>query len=195
MEHYYTEKPLSEENITKINISLKDDSFQLFSASGLFSKQELDKAAHILIQNAIIHGSKVLDLGCGYGVIGIALLRTHPDLNMSFSDINERAIKITNKNLDYLKLKGNVIKSNLFDNIKDKFDVIISNPPYAAGREICFSLIEESINYLNDEGTLQIVARHNKGGKTLSQKMFEVFGNVESIAKKSGFHVYLSRKK
>lgn len=194
MEHYFTEKPTSQEKITKININLKEDSFSIFSATGLFSKQELDKASQLLIERAQIkNNTKILDLGCGYGVIGLALLRKY-DVEAVFSDVNERAVVITKKNLDYLKLKGNVIKSNLFENIKDKFDVIISNPPYAAGREICFSLIEESINYLNPEGTLQIVARHNKGGKTLSEKMFEVFGNVESVAKKSGFRVYLSRK-
>lgn len=194
MEHYFTEKPTSQEKITKININLKEDSFSIFSATGLFSKQELDKASQLLIEKAQIkNNTKILDLGCGYGVIGLALLRKY-DVEVVFSDVNERAVVITKKNLDYLKLKGTVIKSDLFENINDKFDAIISNPPYAAGREVCFSLIEESINYLNPEGTLQIVARHNKGGKTLSEKMFEVFGNVESVAKKSGFRVYLSRK-
>ena len=189
-EHYYTEKPLSKEEITKIKIHLKQDSFELFSASGLFSKKELDKATALLIERAEIKGKKILDLGCGYGVIGIALLRDNPELDMTFSDINERAIKITKKNLELHKLKGEVIKSNLFENIDEKYDVILSNPPYAAGREICFKLIEDAHTHLNKEGTLQIVARHNKGGKALKEKILEVFGNVEDIAKQSGFRIY-----
>ena len=189
-EHYYTEKPLSKEDITKIEIKLKKDTFNLFSATGLFSKNELDKATQLLIEKAEINNKKILDLGCGYGVVGIALLRDNPELNVTFSDVNERAIKITKKNLDLHKLKGKIIKSNLFEKIEEKYDVILSNPPYAAGREICFKLIEDSYNHLNKNGTLQIVARHNKGGKVLKEKILEVFGNAEDVAKQSGFRIY-----
>jgi HemK-like putative methylase len=189
-EHYYTEKPLSKEDITKIKIRLKHDSFELLSAAGLFSKDELDKATQLLIERAEIKGKKILDIGCGYGVIGIALLRDNLELNVTFSDINERAIKITKKNLDLHKLKAEVIKSNLFENIEEKYDHILSNPPYAAGRDVCFKLIEDAHNHLNEEGTLQIVARHNKGGKMFSKKIEEVFGNSKDVAKQSGFRIY-----
>ena len=193
-EHYYTEKPLSKEEIVKIKIHLKNDSFNLFSAKGLFSKDELDSATKLLIEKAEITGKNILDLGCGYGVVGIALLRDNPELNVTFSDVNERAIKITRKNLDLHKLKGIVVKSNLFENIVESFDSILSNPPYAAGREICFKLIEDSHKHLNKGGTLQIVARHNKGGKVLKEKILEVFGNVEDVAKQSGFRIYMGKK-
>ncbi|MFP4567340.1 MAG: class I SAM-dependent methyltransferase [Candidatus Woesearchaeota archaeon] len=189
-QHYYTEKPLSKEDITKIKIHLKQDNFELYSASGLFSKTELDSATELLIEKAEITGTKILDLGCGYGVVGIALLRDNPELDMTFSDINERAIKITKKNLDKHKLKGKIIKSNLFEKIQDKYDTILSNPPYAAGRDACFKLIEDSHEHLNEGGSLQIVARHNKGGKMFSKKIEEVFGNVEDVAKQSGFRIY-----
>ena len=193
-DHYYTEKPLSREDLKKIKISIRGDSFELLSASGLFSKHELDKATQLLIENARIHGNKVLDLGCGYGVVGIALLRLNPDLSVSFSDVNERALRLTKKNLEKHKLKGAIIKSDLFENVAEKFDVILSNPPYAAGRDVCFKLIEDSYKHLNKKGSLQLVARHNKGGKMLSQKIEEVFGNVKDVAKKGGFRVYLGVK-
>ena len=70
----------------------------------------------------------------------------------------------------------------------------MSNPPQTAGKEICFQLIEQSKNHLKNGGNLQLVARHNKGGKTLSRKMEEVFGNVKVIAKKAGYWAYMSVK-
>ena len=74
------------------------------------------------------------------------------------------------------------------------FDTILLNPPQKAGKDVCFRMIEEAPNHLKEDGTLQIVATHNKGGKTLAKKMEEVFGNVDSIVKKGGVRVYLSRK-
>ncbi len=194
MEHYYTEKPTSKEETIKIKIKLKTNSFELLSSPGLFSKNELDSASQLLIETAQITKTKILDIGCGYGVIGISLLKQNPELEVTFSDINERAIKYTKKNLAKHKITGKVIKSYLFDNIEDNYDHIISNPPHSAGREICFKLIEDAHKHLNKDGTLQIVARHNKGGKVLSEKIKEVFGNTKDIAKKSGFRVYAGTK-
>jgi len=194
MDHYFSEKPTSEETIFKIAINVDGLAFEMLSASGLFSKDALDTASKLLIENAKISGTKGLDLGCGNGVIGICIIKKHPATEMVFSDINERAVKICEKNINKLRLKGKVIKSDLFEKISGEFDFILSNPPYAAGRDVCFKLIEDSFNYLRKRGTLQIVARHNKGGKILSEKMKNVFGNVETLAKSGGFRVYMSVK-
>ncbi|MGV8162550.1 MAG: class I SAM-dependent methyltransferase [Candidatus Nanoarchaeia archaeon] len=192
-DHYFSENPKSENNRFLIDIKLRGDSFKLLSSSGIFSKDEVDTATKLLIERAIT-GEKILDIGCGYGVVGISLMRRNKDLSVVFSDINERAVALTKENLLRFGLKGVVVKSDLFEKLDKDFDVILSNPPYAAGRKVCFKLIEDSFFHLNNEGTLQIVARHNKGGKVLSEKMKEVFGNVETIAKSGGFHVYVSRK-
>jgi 16S rRNA (guanine1207-N2)-methyltransferase len=74
------------------------------------------------------------------------------------------------------------------------FDTILLNPPQTAGKKLCFELIEESKAHLKKDGLLQLVARHNKGGKDLSKKMLEVFGNVEPTAKEAGFRVYVSKR-
>jgi 16S rRNA (guanine1207-N2)-methyltransferase len=87
-----------------------------------------------------------------------------------------------------------VIFSDLYQHIKGKFDTIISNPPNTAGKELCFKLIDQSIEHLNQSGTLQIVARPNKGGKELAKRMKKVFGNVEELGRKSEYHVYKSVK-
>ena len=91
-------------------------------------------------------------------------------------------------------MKSSVVKSDLFSNLPDHFDCILLNPPMAAGRQLCFKMIEESFNHLNKGGNLQLVARQKKGGEMLSKKINEVFGNMNTVAKKSGFRIYMGVK-
>ncbi|MCK5139036.1 MAG: extracellular solute-binding protein [Thermodesulfovibrionia bacterium] len=76
--------------------------------------------------------------------------------------------------------------------IKDKFNTILVNPPQTAGKEICFQIIDNAKNHLKERGLLQLVARHNKGGSVLEKRMNQVFGNVEQVAKGSGYRIYVS---
>ncbi len=196
-EHYYTEKPVSELKLNKVKNEILGKEFSLISASGIFSKDRLDRATKLLVEtiiNEIEVKGKVLDIGCGNGVIGISLKKFFPGVEVVFSDINLRAVSITKKNLILNSIKAKVIHSDLFEKVKGKFDLIISNPPMSAGRKICFSLIEQSKEHLEEGGKLILVARHNKGGKILEEKMEEVFGNVEELDKKGGFRVYCSIK-
>jgi 16S rRNA (guanine1207-N2)-methyltransferase len=195
MAHYFSEKQDAPANLKKITISLKNRNFKLYSGSGVFSKEGLDKGTEVLIENAIIEeGWNVLDLGCGIGAVGISIKLQHPDTEVLMSDINERAVMISRKNIELHNLEGiKAVKSDVFSNIQDKFDTILLNPPQTAGKDVCFKMIEDSYMHLNKEGLLQLVARHKKGGLTLMKKMGEVFGNVDETAKKSGFRVYVSR--
>lgn len=195
MEHYFTESPRSDMIMSKIRARLRNNNIEFYTASGLFSKKSVDKGTELLINKCIMRNNwKVLDLGCGYGIIGLSLLTSYPSLRLTFSDINKRAVKITNINLKFHKLKADVIQSNGFQNIKEKFNTILLNPPQTAGKQLCFRLIEDSEKHLEKNGILQLVARHNKGGKELSKKMLEIFGNIKETAKASGYRLYVSQK-
>ena len=195
MSHYYSEKQDSELNLKEINIEVFNKTLNFFSANGVFSKDKLDVGSKLLIEKSIIEEENtVLDLGCGIGVVGISLKLEYPTINVLMTDINERALKLSMKNVNHHKLKIEVKKSNVYEKITTKFNTILSNPPQTAGKDICFKIIEDAPNYLEKNGFLQIVARHNKGGSTLKQKMLEVFGNAEEIAKSSGYRIYVSKK-
>jgi len=196
MPHYYSERQDSKLNLIKIRIRLENLDFELYSASGVFSKEKLDKGTEVLIENCILKREwEVLDLGCGIGVVGISVKLLYPETKVLMSDINERAVMLSKKNIEKLKLENiDAIKSDIFSDIKKEFDAILVNPPQTAGKEVCFKIIEESLNHLKKRGLLQLVARHKKGGVSLKEKMLSVFGNVKETAKESGFRVYVSEK-
>ncbi|MFH1064364.1 MAG: methyltransferase [Candidatus Woesearchaeota archaeon] len=198
VEHYYTEEQTSPFKPTKVMMTVGGVQLELYTAGGVFSPKQLDSGTKLLIESAIIEkGWEVLDLGCGYGIAGIALKKRYPSINIIMSDVNKRAVKLARMNAELHKIKSEIIQSSIFSSPKFEgrsFDTIILNPPQTAGKQICFDMIEQSFQHLKKGGMLQIVARHQKGGKHLSQKMEEIFGNVEDIAKRSGFRVYVSKR-
>ena len=134
-------------------------------------------------------------MGCGYGPVGVVLGKCFPKKEILMTDVNERAILLAKKNIAKNKVENAKVRtSDGFTNIKEYFDIILLNPPQTAGKKLCLHLIEESYKHLNKDGTLQIVARHQKGGKSLSQHMKNFFGNLEEVAKGSGYRIYLSVK-
>ena len=195
MPHYFDPEQKSKANIQEVKADIFDNELILKTASGVFSKDHIDKGTLVLLSYADIKNSdNILDIGCGYGVVGISIAKAFRK-NVTMSDVNKRAIMLSRKNAKLNNVDVNIIESNLFENIDGSFDTILSNPPQHAGKDICISIIEQSLNHLNEGGTLQLVARHKKGGKSLSEKMEEVFGNVDVLGIKSGFRVYISKKK
>jgi 16S rRNA (guanine1207-N2)-methyltransferase len=194
MEHYFSQKQSSKLSVKQFEINILNKNFYFLSPNGVFSFGRLDNGSKLLINKSIIPEGKILDLGCGYGAIGIIIAKIYGSkVKVFLSDINERAIKFTIKNAKKNEVDVNIIKSDSFENINGKFNSILFNPPQHAGKKLCFSMIKESKNYLEKDGTLQIVARHNKGGKDLQKYMENIFGNCNHIAIKSGFRIYLSK--
>ena len=195
MEHYYSEQQKSLLNLRRIKQKIKGQEFDYYTSSGVFSKDKIDKGTLMLAENmSVDKNGKVLDMGCGIGILGIVAAKLF-NANVVMSDINKRAVMMAKNNVELNNVKAEIYQGNLYELItQNDFDVILSNPPQTAGKELCFQLIEQSKNHLKKNGNLQLVARHNKGGKTLSKKMEEVFGNVKVIAKKAGYWVYMSVK-
>jgi 16S rRNA (guanine1207-N2)-methyltransferase len=191
MNHYFSETQESEFKLKKIKEVLNNKEYEFYTSKGVFSKNKVDYGTKVLVKYMKINpDDKVLDLGCGIGIVGrIASEKTKNKVLLT--DINKRAVKLAKMNTKGRR-NVHVIQGNMYEKIKEKFNVILLNPPQTAGKKICFQMIEDAKKFLLKNGSLQIIARHNKGGKTLSEYMESIYGNMETIAKKGGYRVYVS---
>ncbi|HII16124.1 MAG TPA: class I SAM-dependent methyltransferase [Nanoarchaeota archaeon] len=192
VEHYFSKKQGSELKIREIVATIRGIKVKLKLGSGTFSSKRVDSGSRLLAEAMQIgKNDSVLDLGCGTGIVGI--VASHLTGNeVVLADVNERACMLAKENSGGLA-NITVLCGDMYEPVSGKnFDVIALNPPYTAGRSVCFKMIEEAKGHLNKGGSLQLVARHKKGGETLSRRMYGVFGNMQVIVKKSGYRVYMS---
>jgi 16S rRNA (guanine1207-N2)-methyltransferase len=193
--HYFSKKQPPAKRNFKLNMELKGYRIELNSCSGIFSKDKIDNGTMLLAASMELpEEGTLLDLGCGCGAVGIAAARMKPRLKVTMVDINPVAVRLTRGNIEANGLENaEVLESDLYSNLEGRyFDAIVSNPPLAAGYKVIFPLIEGAGTHLSKGGSLQLVLR--KGVKAIPAKMTEVFGNVETISKKSGYRVFRSRK-
>ena len=193
MTHYYDAEQTSRVREYSIEFRWNNHTYLFLSASGIFSKKHIDEGTQALLEFMDVkNGDHVCDLGAGIGVVGIVVKHEYPDSHITMVEINKRAVELAKVNCEKNNVVCDVVQGDLFEEVNSQFNVILCNPPYVAGRELCYRIVEESKQHLTKGGTLQIVFRTNKGGKMMQKKMEEVFGNCQIIGRRSGFSVYRS---
>lgn len=189
MSHYFIDDKNLVSQIKTFDININGTTFIFNTDNGVFSKGELDFGTSLLINNVLkldIKGD-ILDLGCGYGPIGI-VLRKIKNTNVTMSDVNSRAIHLSKMNAKKNNVLVNVVNSDGYENIEEKFNYIISNPPIRVGKKKLYELLISSKNHLNKNGELIIVVRKEQGALSLIKDM-NVYYNVKVIDKVKGFFI------
>ncbi|MDD6712068.1 MAG: class I SAM-dependent methyltransferase [Sharpea porci] len=163
---------------------------------GVFSRQRLDYGSRVLMDAIDIGNAKsMLDAGCGYGTMGIALKSVHEDLQVLMTDVNKRAITLAKENIKCNNLEGiDVIESDVYENVHDRYDLVISNPPIRAGKKVVSAIISGSYDHLNEGGRLVIVIQKKQGAPSAKKLMEEIFGNATVIKKDKGYYILQSYK-
>lgn len=192
-DHYFSSNPLVESNRQRWKYILRDYEFLFETDNGVFSKREVDFGSRLLIESFEIPqiSGDLLDIGCGYGPVGLALAKDFPDRKIDMVDINERAIELAKINKELNRVENvQIFVSNLFEMIHDKkYAAILSNPPIRAGKKVVHTIFEESKKYLKNGGELWVVIQKKQGAPSAFEKLQSLFDEVDIVTKKKGYFI------
>lgn len=177
-------------NITKIDCFIRGKKFTFNSDNGVFSKNGVDFGSRLLLDFIPLEevGGKILDLGCGYGVIGIALNKL-TGANVDMVDVNLRALHLTEMNVSANKCQNiNVFESNVYENVNTRYTSIVTNPPIRAGKKVVYDMLFNAKDYLTDDGNLYFVIRKQQGAKSMISDLEKEY-DLEILEKKKGYYI------
>ena len=198
MEHYFTNNDHKKSNKKEFQVEVLGRKFKFITDIGVFSKGELDDASRLLIETFAtqeLPSGDILDVGCGYGAVGIALAANRPSNSVHMVDVNLRAIDLAKRNAELNNINNTVVyESDCYQSVERKFSYIVCNPPIRAGKKVVHQILEEAPEYLEDNGILTIVIGKQHGAASAQKKMLEVFGNANRIERKKGFWILQSKK-
>lgn len=192
-DHYYSESPRAVHRRREVVLDLHGITLSLVTDSGVFSRDSVDPGSLLLLKS--VRGpdqGRILDIGCGYGPIGLYYAAKCPDCEVHLSDINERAVELSGENARRNCLSNVVVhKGDAFLPLAGLvFDLIVTNPPIRAGRQLLLRMFAEAHAHLVPGGRLAFVARTQQGAKTLARELLGVFGNVADAGRGGGYRVY-----
>lgn len=188
MSHYFSKNTETKSHETLIDYTFNEIAFTFKSDHGVFSKSHVDDATSLLLHHVkISQGEHVLDLGCGYGVIGVVLSKIH-QAEVSMVDVNERALNLAKTNLELNHVQAQVFYSEGFNLINTKYHHIVSNPPIRIGKKAMYQLFTDAKKHLVDQGSLWLVM-HKKHGALSAIDFLKDHYQVKLIKRQKGFHI------
>ena len=191
---YYDEHPDAQHDIHELHVVLLGERMKFFTDAGVFSKKMIDFGSQVLLSClSFQQGEAVLDVGCGYGPLGLSLVKAQ-GVYATMVDVNTRALDLAQKNAALNQVEAKIFQSNVYDEVEGCFDHIISNPPIRAGKKVVHEVLSGSFDHLNPGGDLTIVIQKKQGAPSAKAKMEEVFGNCEILKKDKGYYILRSEK-
>ena len=189
MNHYFIENPSLLTQERQLVLEIFGMNFKFLTNNGLFSCNKIDEVSQILLEQMPPIEGDLLDLGCGYGVLGIVLSKKN-NVNLTMSDVNSLALDYAIKNAKLNQVTATAIHSDGFANIKGLYHHITLNPPIHAGKEVMYRMYKEATEHLHVDGSLYIVIQKKHGAESTQKKLLELFKDCHTLYKKKGVLVY-----
>ncbi|WML42570.1 class I SAM-dependent methyltransferase [Neobacillus sp. PS3-40] len=192
-EHYYSRIQRVESDPKIWDFVLRDFRFRFKTDNGVFSKREVDFGSKLLIETFEMPNviGSILDVGCGYGPIGLSIAKGFEDRNIHMVDINERALALAKENAELNQIKNvEIYESDRLLNVTEtSFAVILTNPPIRAGKKVVHEIFEQSYSHLVPRGELWVVIQKKQGAPSAVEKLKEDFTKVEIVDKEKGYFI------
>ena len=188
-DHYYTENPTSAHDERQITVTALGNELTFITDAGVFSRDGLDRGTEILLNALPPLSGRVLDLGCGWGAVGVSLGKKYPGLDIVMTDVNSRAVELSRRNLQLNGVQAQVVQGDSYAAVTGTFDAIITNPPIRAGKALIYSLFDQAQDRLNPGGALYIVIRKQQGAPSALKHLQETWPSAEIIDRASGYWI------
>ena len=195
-DHYYTRDPQSASRPAECAFTYRGIDLTFKTDAGVFSRGEVDTGTRLLLEALPEDmGGEILDLGCGWGVIGISVARKWPDAKVTMADINQRALALSRENAKRNRAEVVCAESDGMAAFEGKqFDAVITNPPIRAGKQVIYKMFADAAKCLKPGGTLYLVIRKQQGAESCVKYLQTIYGSVEKLDKSGGFWVLKATK-
>ena len=196
VEHYFSSAPKSDDRFGLVRANLCGRNFEFLTSSSVFSKTRIDLGTSVLIETMVLpQKGCVLDIGCGYGPVGIVAAALNKQLRVVMSDVNIRAVRLARRNVAINRVfNAEVRYGYCYEPVADlRFDCILSNPPVSAGMDLVRAIITGASSVMAANGSFQMVIRSKIGSKALPELFEETFGNCTVLARESGYRVLMGK--
>lgn len=193
-DHYYTVDPHSAHDVRRVAFTALGNSLQFDTDAGVFSRDGLDTGSRVLMEALPVLNGRVLDLGCGWGAVGVTIKKRWPQIDLVMTDVNQRAVDLSRSNLALNGVTAETLQGDGFENVTGSFDFVITNPPIRAGKQAIYAMFADARDRLHPGGRLYIVIRKQQGAPSALKYLREIFAQSEVIAREAGFWVIESTK-
>lgn len=196
-EHYYTSKPSAGHDVHRIEETLRGHKLVFMTDAGVFSKKGVDFGSRLLVETVdLAPQAKVLDVGCGYGPIGLTAALIAKQGHVTLLDINERAVSLARRNAEHNRITNVTIEqSDLLAAVEGQwFDAVLTNPPIRAGKETVHRIFEQAHEVLLEGGALWVVIQKKQGAPSAYAKLESLFSQVEEVERERGYWIIKATK-
>ena len=190
-DHYYTRTPQSASRPAECTFSYRGIDLVFTTDAGVFSRGEVDTGTRLLLEALPEEMSgDILDLGCGWGVIGITVAKKWPACRVTMADVNLRALELSRENAKKNRADVVCAESDGMAAFEGKaFDAVITNPPIRAGKQVIYKMFADAAKCLKPEGALYLVIRKQQGAESCVKYLQTIYAGVEKLDKSGGFWV------
>ncbi|MFJ9501736.1 class I SAM-dependent methyltransferase [Brevibacillus centrosporus] len=196
-DHYYTSRPGAAHDEQQFSFVLRGFEFRFYTDAGVFSRDRIDFGSVLLTENVkVAPHARVLDVGCGYGPIGLTAAKLAPQGKVTMIDVNERAVLLAKRNAEGNGIRNVEIRvSDVYSGVQgETFDVILTNPPIRAGKEIVHRIFTEGYDLLVEGGEMWVVIQKKQGAPSALKKLQEMYREVEEVDRSKGYYIFRAVK-